>query len=106
MVPEKLDANGRIVQPAKEVTVAKPASELKNAITRTDKSGKQVSGVPVETMQQKADARNQNKPATVPKPKATAPATTITPSEFDAQWAALKPGQTLVGPDGKTYTKK
>lgn len=30
----------------------------------------------------------------------------ITPEQFDAQWANLKKGQTLVGPDGKTYTKK
>lgn len=31
---------------------------------------------------------------------------TITPEEFNTQWAALKSGQKLVGPDGKTYTKK
>jgi hypothetical protein len=31
---------------------------------------------------------------------------TITPEDFDAQWAKLKPGETIVGPDGKTYTKK
>jgi hypothetical protein len=30
----------------------------------------------------------------------------ITPAEFNAQWANLKSGQKLVGPDGKTYTKK
>lgn len=30
----------------------------------------------------------------------------ITPEQFDAQWAKLKRGQSLVGPDGKTYTKK
>ena len=30
----------------------------------------------------------------------------ITPDEFNAQWAKLKPGQKLVAPDGKTYTKK
>jgi hypothetical protein len=29
----------------------------------------------------------------------------ITPAEFDAKWNTLKKGQTLVGPDGKTYTK-
>jgi len=29
----------------------------------------------------------------------------ITPAEFDAKWKTLKKGQTLVGPDGETYTK-
>jgi hypothetical protein len=29
----------------------------------------------------------------------------ITGAEFDAKWKTLKSGQTLVGPDGKTYTK-
>jgi len=28
------------------------------------------------------------------------------PSDFNSKWAALKSGQSLVGPDGKTYTKK
>ena len=40
------------------------------------------------------------------KPAAAKPAAGITPEQFDAQWAKLDPGQTLVGPDGKTYTKK
>jgi hypothetical protein len=31
---------------------------------------------------------------------------TISPEQFDAQWAKLKRGQTLTGPDGKTYTKQ
>jgi hypothetical protein len=30
----------------------------------------------------------------------------ITQDDFNTKWAKLKPGQTLVGPDGKTYTKK
>jgi hypothetical protein len=43
---------------------------------------------------------------------AAAPATSaptagrITPAAFQAKWATLKPNQTLVGPDGVTYTKK
>ena len=45
------------------------------------------------------------KPAAA-KPTATKPAAGITPEQFNAQWAKLDPGQTLVGPDGKTYTKK
>jgi len=32
--------------------------------------------------------------------------TSIAPADFDAQWAKLKSGQSLVGPDGVTYTKK
>jgi hypothetical protein len=36
----------------------------------------------------------------------TKPAAGITPEQFNSQWAKLKPGQSLVGPDGKTYTKK
>lgn len=30
----------------------------------------------------------------------------ITPAEFNARWATLPRGQSLTGPDGKTYTKK
>jgi hypothetical protein len=30
----------------------------------------------------------------------------ITPEEFNSKWTSLKSGQKLVGPDGKTYTKK
>lgn len=30
----------------------------------------------------------------------------ISPEEFNSKWSTLKPGETLVGPDGKTYTKK
>lgn len=30
----------------------------------------------------------------------------ISPEEFNKKWASLKPGDTLVGPDGKTYKKK
>ncbi len=33
-------------------------------------------------------------------------ATNITPAEWNKRWAALKKGETLVGLDGKTYTKK
>lgn len=31
---------------------------------------------------------------------------TTAPSDFNAKWATLKSGQSLIGPDGKTYTKK
>ena len=44
----------------------------------------------------------QVKPTPVEEPT---PKGRITPAEFDKQWATLKPGQKLVGPDGKTYTK-
>lgn len=59
-----------VIQPEKVVTVAKPAVELKNAITRTDKSGKIISGVPVDKMQKAADKRNQSKPKPAVKPAA------------------------------------
>ena len=39
-----------------------------------------------------------------PKPPGGAPKP-ITGAEFDAKWKTLKSGQSLVGPDGKTYTK-
>ena len=35
-----------------------------------------------------------------------APKTAVPASEFNARWATLKSGQSLTGPDGKTYTKK
>lgn len=34
------------------------------------------------------------------------PSKQITPEEFNTQWSKLKSGETLVGPDGKTYTKR
>ena len=43
------------------------------------------------------------------KPAAKTPAPTKAPTaaaDFDAKWAKLPSGQSLVGPDGKTYTKK
>jgi phage shock protein A len=43
-----------------------------------------------------------SKPNTV-SPPATKPQAA---SDFNSKWAALKSGQSLVGPDGKTYTKK
>lgn len=43
-----------------------------------------------------------NKPNTI-SPPATKPQAA---SDFNSKWAALKSGQSLVGPDGKTYTKK
>lgn len=46
--------------------------------------------------------RAQVKPTPVEEPT---PKGGITPAEFDKQWATLKPGQKLVGPDGVTYTK-
>lgn len=30
----------------------------------------------------------------------------ITPDEFNKRWASLKPGEELIGPDGKTYVKQ
>ena len=40
-------------------------------------------------------------PTAPPVPKTAVPA-----SKFNARWATLKSGQSLTGPDGKTYTKK
>ena len=38
---------------------------------------------------------------------APAPATTsISEAQFNDQWSKLQPGQSLLGPDGKTYTKR
>ena len=44
-------------------------------------------------------------PAPAAKPK-TPPKQNITQDQFNAQWAKLKPGQTLKGPDGKIYKKQ
>lgn len=50
------------------------------------------------------EAKNAGFGAKKEEPKAES--TTITPEEFNARWQNLKSGDTLVGPDGKTYTKK
>lgn len=39
-------------------------------------------------------------------PAKAATSTTPTPAEFNAGWAKLKSGQSMVGPDGKTYIKQ
>jgi len=44
------------------------------------------------------DKKNPNASKSAEKPN--------TQDDFNAKWAKLKPGQTLVGPDGKTYKKK
>ena len=44
----------------------------------------------------------KEQPKEVVKPSTTKP---ITAEEFNAKWTKLKPNETLVGPDGKTYTK-
>lgn len=44
--------------------------------------------------------------AAKPKKTATKTKTVITPDEFTSKWSTLKSGETLVGPDGVTYTKK
>ncbi len=38
--------------------------------------------------------------------KISAPTQANTQSDFDSKWSALKPGETIVAPNGKTYTKK
>lgn len=38
-------------------------------------------------------------------PKSPREAKGVTPAQFDRQWAAARPGDKVVGPDGKTYTK-
>ena len=45
----------------------------------------------------------KEQPKEVVKPAATTKP--ITAEEFNAKWTKLKPNETLVGPDGKTYTK-
>lgn len=41
-----------------------------------------------------------------PESRTKATTKSTTQSDFDAKWKALKPGQTIVAPDGKTYKKK
>ena len=50
-----------------------------------------------------AKPTTKEKPKEVVKPAATTKP--ITAEEFNAKWTKLKPNETLVGPDGKTYTK-
>jgi hypothetical protein len=46
------------------------------------------------------EKKNPTAKKSTTKPKAN------TQDDFNAKWAKLKPGETLVGPDGKTYKKK
>jgi hypothetical protein len=40
------------------------------------------------------------------KPAAAPPQKLPTPAQFNAKWATLKSGQSMIGPDGQTHTKK
>ena len=45
-------------------------------------------------------------PPAIQKPDGTYGAATIAPDVFKKQWSTLKPGESMAGPDGKTYIKK
>lgn len=102
-------------------TVWMPASTVENGLTTYNADGSYKKGVRIDIQKNNATQRTQQFKANVeqvnPVPANSTPAKqqtnttppsggTITPEQFDAQWANLQPGQSLVGPDGKTYTKK
>ena len=92
----------------------KPKSELHKAALISvgvvfDKNG--VARLPNEDAAPPAPVVTPAKPAApaappAPSASAKAPASLPTPAQFDAKWATLKPGQSMLGPDGKTHTKK
>jgi len=94
----RLPANPRVATPSPEAP-AKPAAPAPAA--------------PAPAAPAPAPAAPAPAPAApAPAPAAPAPAKPPpaaqklpTPKEFDDKWATLKPGQTIIGPDGKTYTK-
>jgi len=81
-----------------------------NRIRKTDPAGYQA-GVAKLKEEIKAEFRvkptitDYDAPTRAPAPAQAPAAGAITPEAFQAKWATLKPGQKLVGPDGKTYTK-
>jgi hypothetical protein len=106
-------ATGKPMQVASEpVTVAKPASEL-NLEQNVNGMKK---GPPIEELQARAAKLNAERqaapaqntqpaqPANQPKQQSGA-IIANTAAEWDAKWPTLKPGEVIIGPDGKTYTK-
>jgi hypothetical protein len=81
-----------------------------NRIRKTDPAGYQA-GVAKLKEEIKAEfgvkptITDYDAPTRAPAPAQAPAAGAITPEAFQAKWATLKPGQKLVGPDGKTYTK-
>lgn len=71
-----------------------PGPGIKAAKEALNRSAESISSNIAEAEALKAEVRGRPAPAPAPA------------SDFDSQWAKLKSGQSLVGPDGKTYTKK
>jgi hypothetical protein len=69
--------------------------EYQQALSKGDTSGMKAAKDRMYT-----EIQNRQKPAAKPAKTPTAA------DDFDAKWAKLKSGQSLVGPDGKTYTKQ
>lgn len=103
------------------ITSVKDANEEFSNRILFDREAKKLRADPAKYKARAEEIRNEIKAefgilptnsVTVPAaaPAAPAPAAPaagrITPEAFNAQWATLKPGQKLVGPDGVTYTKK
>lgn len=86
-------------------TVWMPVSDIQNGLTTFNSDGSYKKGARTDIQKNNASQRTQqlNVAASTPKP-AQQQATSA--DTFNTQWAALKPGETLVGPDGITYKKK
>ncbi len=72
----------------KNISITRPASEIQGALKKAKVNLSEVDKIAAE------------------KNKAETNTTASTDSGFNAKWATLKSGQTMVGPDGKTYKKK
>lgn len=76
--------------------------EYQQALSKGDTGGMKVAKDRMYT-----EIQNRQKPAAkTPAAKPAATPATSEQADFDAKWAKLPSGQSLVGPDGKTYTKK
>jgi hypothetical protein len=92
-------------QTQKELDAFKNAPDFpkKSQIIRELENRLAATSAPQETPPAKAEAP---KAAPAPAPAKDVPSNKpLSESEFNKQWPTLKKGQSLIGPDGKTYTK-
>lgn len=107
---EKEDEAKRIqsLQEKRELRAADARKEIESDVKigrTTKKLSPEEQDKIIEERLNKKMATMESAAAALPKPSAKKPAATPA-SDFDTKWATLKSGQSLIGPDGKTYTKK
>ena len=94
--------------------VSPEEAALRKKELESDLTSQKAARIQLEAERTEAESalRNVDNKHLLPTEKSSSPASDtktakpLAPAEFDKQWKTLKPGQSILGPDGKTYTKK